>query len=153
MTPTTKAALDAAEIALKKPFNPNRAASNALRLIAEARKAEEWQGIESAPKDGTQMLASAIGGMYIFLWVKDTDFVSGLREGWTSGDQNAEGLYYQVWPTHWRPLPAPPDPTTCTACDEPITGTVHYDVNQLPFDTDCYEDLCRAMASVPEGEK
>lgn len=115
MTPTTKAALDAAELlaSIARSYGagerPDNAIENALRLIAEARKAEEWQGIETAPKDGTHMLASAIGGMYIFLWVKDTDFVSGRREGWTCGDQNIEGLYYRVWPTHWRPLPAPPE--------------------------------------------
>lgn len=67
----------------------------------------EWQPIETAPKDGTQVL--------LIRWVPDTR-----RHGWMDIDRWAtkeEGRGWvgfgsfnpEFWPaTHWMPLPAPP---------------------------------------------
>ena len=66
-----------------------------------------WQPIETAPKDGTQVLVGR--------FVKEcpygkngrvrADFWDAKRRGWTVWDRfNA-----QYWPpTHWQPLPPPP---------------------------------------------
>ena len=60
-----------------------------------------WQPIETAPKDGTLFLAWEIREeMAVMQWnarceafriVADTEWFSGIK------------------PTHWRPLPAPPE--------------------------------------------
>lgn len=75
---------------------------------------EGWQPIESAPKDGTPILAASLDGhRYITAWTDDVYTAqcgSGGPEGWFSGK------YRDRWgdspemdrPTHWRPLPAPP---------------------------------------------
>jgi hypothetical protein len=64
----------------------------------------EWQPIETAPKDGSAVLAfwpkayQGKGGMYVVLWF-DGQFVPT-----TMG-------YRGIKFTHWMPLPAPPEPT------------------------------------------
>jgi hypothetical protein len=71
-----------------------------------------WQPIETAPRDGTRML----------LWVAVNEepviaawCVSRAPyrfEGWSTGWETASGYdvgYASIGdPTHWRPLPAPP---------------------------------------------
>ena len=59
-----------------------------------------WQPIESAPKDGSMMLIS----------VGDR---GGVGESWFSRSDDkwywASGDAAQSTPTHWMPLPSPPD--------------------------------------------
>ena len=77
------------------------------RRSAETAGADEgWQPIETAPKDGTHILAycdrmkevgevkwSTSFGRWGATWV-----MAGFNQPWASR------------PTHWRPLPAPPQP-------------------------------------------
>jgi hypothetical protein len=59
-----------------------------------------WQPIETAPRDGTEILAyNAFAGRYL------TRFVDGEwpKYGW----DNMTGVWYPR-PTHWMPLPPPP---------------------------------------------
>jgi hypothetical protein len=59
-----------------------------------------WLPIESAPKDGTEVLVWAAGcGFSVMRW---------LSMGWDDGDFHSG----HRWPTHWMPLPAPPVLTT-----------------------------------------
>lgn len=54
-----------------------------------------WRPIETAPKDGTQILACDIGGVLILEYRPSVrSFVDGQARCWA--------------PTHWMPLPAPP---------------------------------------------
>ena len=73
----------------------------------------EWQPIETAPKDGRLILATNdFGGMVLCWWGKDYNDES--YEGWLSGDGDgySTGLYYSpLNPTHWMPLPKPPETT------------------------------------------
>lgn len=54
-----------------------------------------WQPIITAPQDGTEILGWPVEGgvaiVYFFM-------------GWCSGD-------YEADPTHWHPLPNPPEDT------------------------------------------
>lgn len=82
----------------------------------------EWEPIETAPKDGTQVLVYAPIGMSIAAWSQDTrgPGVSGHVQtpgwiGWANGDEiddegwdTGHGFALQLEPTHWMPLPAPP---------------------------------------------
>ena len=65
----------------------------------------EWQPIEIAPKDGEQMLLWD-GGIVVFGWFDDApkqwaffDLIGGNIERFPLGQE----------PTHWIPLPEPPD--------------------------------------------
>ena len=77
-----------------------------IRLIAErdaaiarAKAALQWQPIETAPKDGTEFLGSVgvsyQGGVVVLHWDKDDGFIDWDADFWD--------------PTHWMPLPPPPE--------------------------------------------
>lgn len=157
MTPTTKAALDAAEKALNviKPYISRVAwdgiSADPLHLIAEARKAEESDTARLDWLENQYPHEGMFGAQ-----IEARDLVHHRDGEWSCGNNVLGGWFAGV--TARSAIDTAMKSTAsqaiiCTACDEPIAGTVHYDVNQLPFDTDCSEDLCRAMASVPEGEK
>lgn len=66
----------------------------------------EWQPIETAPRDGTDILTwrasqktrlGVICGMHCGFWHPD------MKE-WQSSD-----LEWELLPTHWMPLPEPPE--------------------------------------------
>lgn len=69
-----------------------------------------WQTIDTAPKDGTEILiceGSHWKSIYIGHWVP-VDF-NGVRGKWTTGFTCAdEGDFDIDGATHWMPLPAPP---------------------------------------------
>lgn len=57
----------------------------------------DWQPIETAPKDGSHILAAASSGFrYIVLWDED-------RCHWVRQDNETP-----CFPHNWQPLPAPP---------------------------------------------
>lgn len=61
----------------------------------------DWQPIETAPKDGTMILAYEHDGLPIY---RDTKWQDG---GWLWAEI-IDG-YDAGWsPSHWMPLPAPP---------------------------------------------
>lgn len=67
--------------------------------ITRLREAQGWQPIETAPKDGTPVLAWDEGAVCIVTWV--------------SGDSVDPDGWYDVQrldpaPTHWQPLPPAP---------------------------------------------
>ena len=66
----------------------------------------EWQPIETAPKDGTRVLLIDADDAGTVCWGEwsDWDEVPECRD---IGDIGCNGQYdYQ--PTHWMPLPSPP---------------------------------------------
>ena len=67
----------------------------AQRLAA---REQQWLPIESAPKDGTEILLYSLGDVGVCYWRDDE-----VMTGWTWGLGKAFGL-----PTHWQPLPPPP---------------------------------------------
>ena len=56
----------------------------------------DWQPIETAPKDGTDVLLYEDGEQYVARWFK------------TDGGQFFNEAEYQHNPTHWMHLPNPP---------------------------------------------
>ena len=79
-----------------------------LRELIARRKADEWQTISTAPKDGTRVLAyyEADDGVYDVCW---DDAL-----GWVSHDYEITNFMQSDF-TAWRPLPSPP--STLTAGD------------------------------------
>lgn len=70
----------------------------------------EWQDISSAPKDGTTILGAwRIHGAK---WAR--------QPIWFRGTPDKGGRWMLSWdasdvqPTHWMPLPSPPEPTPTT---------------------------------------
>jgi hypothetical protein len=81
----------------------------------------EWQPIETAPRDGTNILVWVRGECAVAYWVKDAfgkcwglstprhkDDPSKMRTYSTLGPRLWEGMVIDEGPTHWRPLPTPP---------------------------------------------
>lgn len=70
--------------------------------LEDARRADEWQDISTAPKDGTELLLAHSEAVFSGWWH------DGGSAGWTDGSTNHYDDYCLLHPTHWRPLPAPP---------------------------------------------
>jgi hypothetical protein len=73
------------------------------------RAAMEWRPIETAPRDGTEVVGSAWwimdDGAYRLGWMAE-GYLCGDRWAFASFDLN-EDEYSK--PTHWKPLPAAPE--------------------------------------------
>ena len=61
----------------------------------------KWQPIETAPRDGTVILAAHSGAVFDAWW----DGVSAWVDGTTS---DITDDFVEFYPTHWMPLPEPP---------------------------------------------
>ena len=69
--------------------------------------AEKWQPIETAPKDGTDILVY-VGPHQFAAWYH-TDTESGCSMWAISTDRCNEAISFSTFlPTHWMPLPKPP---------------------------------------------
>ena len=98
-----------------------------LRLLSEERaRRVEWQPIETAPKDGTQILACAqlsehltaaiissqghLPDLSIVRWDnREQDFIA-MADGYMSIQSQGDmwTTYHEPYVTHWMPLPTPP---------------------------------------------
>lgn len=64
---------------------------------------EEWQDIETAPKDGTDVL------LYRTHWSRAVPVVAGwFEDAWYTFDHDGEKVPELGGITHWQPLPPPP---------------------------------------------
>lgn len=61
----------------------------------------EWMPIETAPKDGTDVVLVKVGNKP---WIGR--FYTHLQERYGMGWRNSHGNLFN--PTHWMPLPEPP---------------------------------------------
>jgi hypothetical protein len=64
----------------------------------------EWQPIETAPRDGTHVLGYEDGEMTVIHW-SDHPPTSSYKGGYWNNIYCNDGEW---WPTHWMPLPPPP---------------------------------------------
>lgn len=77
-----------------------------------------WQPIETAPKDGTKvLLADKNGYISTARWTEECERggVDSSRDpGWKAYAIDDDSFYSceYINPTHWMPLPAPPERTT-----------------------------------------
>lgn len=71
-------------------------------LPLDGSEAQGWQPIETAPKDGTWILAVRSEGRPSHQTIVRWDHVDW-PDNWSDGE-------YTFCPTHWMPLPAPPTP-------------------------------------------
>ena len=76
-----------------------------------------WRTIDSAPKDGSYIIAGRFGPDEELSWVKHSRWITAQEidvddgddpaeydDAWTDGNDDWEPIY----PTHWMPLPQPP---------------------------------------------
>ncbi len=77
----------------------------------------EWQPIETAPKDGSRIMVWD-GAPYFVCWSEQCEFAQFERvPGWQLFE--CEDGFYSCGlrpdePTHWRPLPSPPQTGAAT---------------------------------------
>lgn len=74
--------------------------------------ANGWMPIESAPKDGTHVLIA--GGTFDAHWDEGLEFKGVCiaywhGDHWHGNEANAHDEWKRHHPTHWQPLPAPPE--------------------------------------------
>lgn len=74
----------------------------------------EWRPIETAPKDGSNILVCKIGHKYAYLarWEVDPGWAwKGAPQCWAvyMADDDHYSMYLEPdWPTHWLPPTTPP---------------------------------------------
>lgn len=61
----------------------------------------QWQPIETAPKDGTSILGAHYDAVFSVYWDLSAN-------GWVDGRTNLYDELSTYPVTHWMPLPAPP---------------------------------------------
>lgn len=68
---------------------------------------EDWMPIESAPKDGTEIILGHANSVWFDQWIADLEFEVREGEGgcWMMCDQWSDPEI----PTHWMPAPALPN--------------------------------------------
>lgn len=79
----------------------------------------DWQPIETAPKDGRDILVYREGLCYVAVWEQTwqrwmvrTERIPGERDAAVCLEQVGFGsMIVARGPTHWMPLPAPPEGT------------------------------------------
>jgi hypothetical protein len=74
-------------------------------------KASDWQPMEAAPTDGTEVLAVFLGKRIIAKFNADSGEWIGLNCPWYDGSGGYVSLrdgWGQGGPTCWQPLPEPP---------------------------------------------
>lgn len=79
-----------------------------VRAAIEAYEQEQWQPIDTAPKDGTEVLLSYGKDCFSGYWEAQPNHWHEI--GWQEEDAR-QGAYihrHPQRPTHWRPLPTPP---------------------------------------------
>ena len=79
-----------------------------------SKKAMQWRPIATAPKDGRWILVSAVGWEpEITCWSP-----SVWGDGWHSGGIGSDSYGTSFDPSHWMPLPPPPEDKS----DKPLEG-------------------------------
>ena len=84
-------------------------------IAAWNRRAPVWQPISTAPKDGTEFQAWVLNGPGPGFWDPRARFdADGAFQLWGRVDYDEDGWdCHPGWtPTHWQPLPAPPQEPT-----------------------------------------
>ena len=76
---------------------------DAMRAAILAAERAAWRGIETAPRDGTPILVAIAGDEFRPMLVQSPR----AKSRWHVVGSESRVLTKE--PTHWRPLPAPPD--------------------------------------------
>lgn len=90
----------------------------------------DWQPIETAPKDGTEIIGFRPDqGVFVFRWAWMEEFVPKDQNGDPTEDYDDafacwwhdrwDWLEGELRPTHWMPLPAPPAAVSAPQAREP----------------------------------
>jgi hypothetical protein len=81
----------------------------------------DWQPIESAPRDGTPLLVGVAGDDYYprTAWWDDE------AGAWLVNERPRVCML--VTPTHWMPLPEPPELEQCSTCGD------HHGPEKVPY--------------------
>ena len=99
-------ALNAALSLLGGRWSDGRRLIEAYLKAAKTSGMGEWQPIESAPKDGTYILAMCAGGKQ--------PVITAFKDGeWRNNHYGSREPYWYYTPLLWQPLPLPP-PTNDT---------------------------------------
>ena len=91
----------------KDDFDMPRTIAEIKRLL-EFHDKHQWQPIETAPKDGTEILAYDRIECKILFWSGKTERIDIKNPAWVSWEFDNAELMTSYNPTHWMPLPEGP---------------------------------------------
>jgi hypothetical protein len=86
--------------------------------VAELEAMQQWQPIETAPRDGSYILAARFKNGDEFLWAKHSRWMTaeeiaeiegGAPDQWCANWQDGDNEAEPCFPTHWMPLLTPPE--------------------------------------------
>lgn len=114
-----------------------------VRAMLEAALAAAWRPIETAPKDGTEIILT--NGLWVAVgWYSHSPFLwrDAQAGAWVDSDPRDGGgaLSGVNAPTHWMPLPQPPSHKECATEDCARQATVRFERGGIGSDYchDCY---------------
>jgi hypothetical protein len=108
-------------------------------LIYKHSRASQWQPISSAPKDGRTFLLGYPNQLGKWRTVRGQWFTNEEISEWENADDFEAGWYetsvendelpncWLISPTHWIPLPAPPQDSTSDVSGNEYRGTIARD--------------------------
>jgi hypothetical protein len=110
----TQEAIQILQDLVERHYHKNNHEGEALTHAIEHMKRGQWQDISAAPKDGTEILLSTP-----LFWDMDRKYTHQqdarigngcyLMAGWyIEGRWQSRADQYVACPTHWMPLPKPP---------------------------------------------
>lgn len=86
------------------PEQINAERREAADIIELMRALPAWQPIETHPKDSDPCLIAEAGK-----WSGEAMFHQDVGEWWLAGNDPTDAHGAAVYPTHWQPLPSPPE--------------------------------------------
>jgi hypothetical protein len=82
----------------------------------------EWLPIETAPRDGREVILGEPGDSYVGFYEAGGDYRRGEDGWWAEMDRGDLLTAKNMHPTHWLPLPAPPAPCGSSPRDGGASG-------------------------------
>ncbi len=85
-------------------------AEELFEFASEIDRLREWRPIETAPKDGTEIILTGRYSRTAGPAIHNREYVMRVTTGYWSANRWQTGNF-GMWeePTHWKPLPEPPD--------------------------------------------
>lgn len=92
-----------------------------------------WQPIETAPKNGFDVILGHANSVWVDCWTEDDGDAFWMTcDQWTDPER----------PTHWMPLPSPPAPERMSQCDNCLSIVPASEIGIVAYSDNTQGDFC-----------